>query len=273
MSKIIHTKSNNPGSMIYLPHGGGPWPLLGDHRHLDLIDFLKDITSTLIQPSAILMISAHWETDIPTVTSGESPGLIYDYRGFPEQTYSIKYPAPGYPLLAEKIVQLLEKHSIPATTNDSRGFDHGFFVPLKLMYPEAVIPCVQLSLLDSLDPVEHIRLGKALADLQEDNLLIIGSGASFHNLRAFHEIPTMAAQSKNEAFEQWLIETLVSGRLTESERMQRLENWELAPAARYCHPREEHLLPLHVCCGIASAPAERVIEVEFLGKKASAYIW
>lgn len=273
MSRVIQEKSNIPGSMIYLPHGGGPWPLLGDHRHLDLIEFLKEVVSTLIKPSAILMISAHWETDIPSVTGSKSPGLLYDYYGFPEKTYAIEYPTPGYPQLADKIVRVLEKNAIPAIADDSRGFDHGFFVPLKIMYPEATIPCVQISLLDSLDPGEHIRLGRALADLQEDNLLIIGSGASFHNLRAFHEAPSDEAQSKNEAFEQWLIDTLSNEQLSEEERMRRLEDWESAPAARYCHPREEHLLPLHVCCGIASAPAERVIEVEFLGKKTSAYIW
>lgn len=273
MFKNIHTKNNNPGSIIYLPHGGGPWPLLGDHRHLDLIDFLKEVVSALLKPSAILIISAHWETDIPTVTSGKSPELIYDYYGFPEETYAIEYPAPGCPQLAEKIVEAFSEHAIPATASGSRGFDHGLFVPLKIMYPEATIPCVQLSLLASLDPGEHIRCGRALADLREDNLLIIGSGASFHNLRAFREIPTEEAQSKNEAFEQWLIDTLVNEQLSEEARIQRLANWESGPAARYCHPREEHLLPLHVCYGIASAPAERVIEVEFLGKKSSAYIW
>ncbi len=273
MSKIIKKRDNKPGSIIYLPHGGGPWPLLGDHRHLDLIDFLKKVGSNLIEPSAILMISAHWETDFPTVTTSNTPELIYDYYGFPDETYAIKYPAPGYPELANKIVRRLGHHNITAKNDESRGFDHGMFVPLKIMYPEATIPCIQLSLLNSLDPSEHIRIGKALADLPDNNLLIIGSGSSFHNLKAFHEAVTEQTQANNDAFEEWLINTLTNKQLSEEERAHMLKNWASAPAARYCHPREEHLLPLHVCYGMASAPAECVIEVEFLGKKTSAYIW
>ncbi len=228
MSKIIKVKSSNPGSIIYLPHGGGPWPLLGDHRHLDLIDFLEKVGANLIKPSAILVISAHWETDLPTVTSGSTPELIYDYSGFPDETYAIKYSAPGYPELASKIVGSLKKHGITAKNDDSRGFDHGFFVPLKIMYPEATIPCVQLSLLNSLEPGEHIRIGRALADLSEPNLLTIGSGSSFHNLRAFHEVVTEETQSNNIAFEKWLINTLTSEQLSEEERTHKLENWASA---------------------------------------------
>jgi len=273
MPNDIYNKSNAPGSIIYLPHGGGPWPLLGDDRHTDLIHFLETIVATLIKPSAILIISGHWEEEQVTVTGGATPPLLYDYYGFPEETYTITYPAPGNVPLAEKIVKKLQKQNIAATTDDSRGFDHGVFVPLKIMYPEASIPCVQLSLINTLRPEEHIAIGRALADLQEENLLIIGSGSSFHNLRAFHEPQTEQSQADNNAFEKWLAETMSSKQLSEEKRAQRLENWLAAPAARYCHPREEHLLPLHVCYGIASAPATRIVEVSFLGKKTSACIW
>ncbi len=268
-----YRRGGQPGKVIYIPHGGGPWPLLGDHRHVDLIRFLEEVPALLVKPSAILVISGHWEEKRVTVTGGSAPPLFFDYYGFPEETYKITYPAPGEPALAGKIVKVLENHGIQADFDDQRGFDHGVFVPLKIMYPEATIPCVQLSLLSSLHPAEHIAIGRALADLQEENLLIIGSGASFHNLRAFHEEPTKEATAANESFEKWLIDTLSNENMSEKERERRLDNWQSAPAARYCHPREEHLLPLHVCYGITSSPTDLVVEVEFLGKKTSSYIW
>jgi len=261
------------GSVIYIPHGGGPWPLLGDPRHRDLIDFLTKIPSFLVKPSAILVISGHWEEELPTVNSGTAPPLFYDYYGFPEESYRITYPAPGDPSLADAVVGLLEQDGIEAGYDDQRGFDHGVFVPLKIMYPEATIPCVQLSLVNSLNPAEHIRIGRALSALREENLLIIGSGASFHNLRAFHEEPSEEAQMRNESFEKWLIDTLSDEQLSEKKRARILEEWESAPAARYCHPREEHLLPLHVCYGIGSAAARQIYEIEMMGKKTSSYIW
>jgi len=200
IEKNENRRGDQPGKVIYIPHGGGPWPLLGEPRHKDLIAFLEKVPSLLVKPSAILVISAHWEEKRPTVTSGSTPSLFYDYYGFPEESYKITYPAPGDPALADRIVKVLEKHGIPADFDNQRGFDHGVFVPLKIMYPQATVPCVQLSLLSSLNPAEHIRIGRALASLQEKNLLIIGSGASFHNLRAFHEDPTEEATAGNESF-------------------------------------------------------------------------
>lgn len=199
--------------------------------------------------------------------------LIYDYYGFPEESYDIEYPAPGEPLLAHKIFNLLRGHGIEANLNDQRGFDHGLFVPLKIMYPDASIPCVQLSLVNSLKPIDHIQIGKALAGIMEDRVLIIGSGFSFHNLRAFFVPPTRETQLRNESFEKWLIDTCSNNQLNEIEREHRLVNWENAPAARYCHPREEHLLPLHVCYGVVRMPTEKVFTFEVMGKKASAYLW
>lgn len=266
--------SNTPlSSVLYLSHGGGPLPLLGDKNHQNLIRFMREITPTLTKPSAILVISAHWEENIPTITSGALPALIYDYYGFPKETYEIKYPAPGSPTLANKIFNLLKNAGIEAKLDSQRGFDHGLFVPLKIMYPDADIPCVQLSLVNSLQPEEHIQIGKALADLRKDNVLIIGSGFSFHNIKEFFASSTQQTQAMNESFEQWLMDTCSSSQLTEPEREQRLINWESAPAARYCHPREEHLLPLHVCYGVASTAANRVFEFEIMGKMASAYLW
>jgi len=272
-TEIMNRNGGRSGSVIYIPHGGGPWPLLGDPRHKKLTGFLEAVTSSLVKPSAILIISGHWEEKRPTVTGGIAPPLFYDYYGFPEESYKITYPAPGEPALADRVVKVLETHGIQADSDNHRGFDHGAFVPLKIMYPQATIPCVQLSLINSLNPIEHIRIGRALADLDEENLLIIGSGASFHNLRAFHEEPTIEATEANESFEAWLIETLSNKKMSEEEREGRLETWGNAPGARFCHPREEHLLPLHVCYGIAASPAGQIFEIEFMEKKTSSYIW
>ena len=270
----MNSESNNlQSSVLYLSHGGGPLPLLGDQDHLDMLNFIRKVTPTLIKPSAILVISAHWEENKPTITSGAFPSLIYDYYGFPKEAYEIKYHAPGAPKLANKIFNLLGSAGIEAQLDDKRGFDHGLFVPLKLMYPNANIPCVQLSLVNSLQSEAHIRIGKALADLRKDNVLVIGSGFSFHNLNAFFAPSTQQSQSMNQAFEQWLMDTCSNRQITEEQREHRLINWESAPAARYCHPREEHLLPLHVCYGVAGTAAKKVFEFEIMGKMASAYSW
>jgi 4,5-DOPA dioxygenase extradiol len=266
--------SLNPLSpVLFLSHGGGPMPLLGDASHHQLIQFTQEITQTFTKPAAILVISAHWEENQPTITSAAFPALIYDYNGFPKEAYEIKYPLSGAPELANKVFNLLKNADIAAKLDDQRGFDHGVFVPLKLMYPQADIPCVQLSLVNNLQPQQHIQIGKALADLRNDNVLIIGSGFSFHNMRAFFTPAKNESQAMNAAFEQWLVNTCSSTQYTEAEREQRLVHWESAPAARYCHPREEHLLPLLVCYGAAGAAAKQVFALEILGKISSAYIW
>ena len=259
--------------VFYTSHGAGPLPLLGDESHGEMLDCLQHIATTFEKPSAILVISAHWEAAIPTITSGEHPPLIYDYYGFPRESYEIQYPAPGDPGLAQRIYGSLKKKGIDAVLDDARGFDHGLFVPLKIMYPGADIPCVQLSLVNSLSAVEHIRIGTALAGLEKHNVLVVGSGFSFHNLQAFLSPPTSEIRSMNEAFEQWLMDTSSNPDLSENERTQRLVNWERAPHARFCHPREEHLLPLHVCYGMAQSPATRVFTFEIMGIQASCYLW
>lgn len=266
--------SLNPLSpVLFLSHGGGPMPLLGDASHQDLIQFTQEITQTFTKPSAILVISAHWEESQPTIASAAFPPLIYDYNGFPKEAYEIKYPAHGAPELANKVFNLLNSAGVAAKLDIQRGFDHGVFVPLKLMYPQADIPCAQLSLVNSLQTQQHIQIGKALASLRNDNVLIIGSGFTFHNMGAFFAPATKETQAMNMAFEQWLVDTCCSNQYTEAEREQKLIHWESAPAARYCHPREEHLLPLMVCYGAAGAAAKKVFVLEILGKMSSAYIW
>jgi 4,5-DOPA dioxygenase extradiol len=248
-------------------------PLLGDPGHKNMVAFLKRITPELGKPSAILVISAHWEEAQPTITSAASPSLVYDYYGFPEESYQIKYPAPGDPALAKKIHELLRGNGIDSRMDDRRGFDHGLFVPLKIMYPDARIPSVQLSLVAGLDPEAHIRLGSVLSELRDLDVLIVGSGFSFHNLREFFSSGQGQPDEKNEAFQQWLIDTCANKGISREERESRLIAWENAPSARYCHPREEHLIPLHVCCGMAGSPADVVFDGEVLGKRALGLLW
>lgn len=265
----MNVKSN----VLFISHGGGPMPLLGDPGHREMVVQLTEIASILPKPSAILVISAHWEEAVPTITSGGTPSLIYDYFGFPPESYDIKYPCLGEPVLAEQVYDVLEKAGISARLDERRGFDHGVFVPLKLMYPQADIPCVQLSLVNSLDAKTHLAIGRALQALDYENLLVIGSGFSFHNMRAFFAPDTPEVRTANEAFEDWLEETCTHVGMEEAARAERLVHWDRAPYARFCHPREEHLLPLHVCYGMAEKPSDTHISATILGKKSGILYW
>ncbi|MDI9246422.1 class III extradiol ring-cleavage dioxygenase [Marinobacter sp. CHS3-4] len=260
-------------NVVFLSHGGGPMPLLGDPGHQAMVDALSAMAERLAKPSAILVISAHWEAERPTITAGATPPLIYDYYGFPEEAYRIEYPCPGHPALAQQIQKALGQAGIASALDEDRGFDHGLFVPLALMYPEADIPCVQLSLVNTLDAETHIALGRALQSLDVDNLLVIGSGFSFHNMKAFFSADSDAVETQNQLFEAWLQQTCTEPSMTEDERARRLMDWEKAPAARFCHPREEHLLPLHVCYGLAGRAADWSQSVRILGRVSSLFFW
>jgi len=264
---------NTETDVLFISHGGGPMPLLGDPGHREMVARLTEVAGKLRKPSAILVVSAHWEASVPTITSSARPPLIYDYSGFPPEAYNIQYPCPGEPKLACQIYQALDQAGIRARLDDQRGFDHGLFVPLKLMYPAADIPCIQLSLVNSLDASTHLAIGKALQAVDYDNLLVIGSGFSFHNMRAFFSANTSEVQARNQAFEDWLEETCADNSMPESERAERLAHWDLAPHARFCHPREEHLLPLHVCYGLANKASDAHISATILGKKSGMFYW
>ncbi len=258
--------------ITYLSHGGGPMPLLGDESHIAMIDFMHALPGIIEIPEAIVVISAHWEEREATILSASKPGMLYDYYGFPKETYEVRYPAPGDPALAARIAELLAASGIRARMDPSRGYDHGHFIPLMMMYPEAEIPSIQISLVAGLDPGAHIALGAALRPLLAENILVIGSGFSFHNLRAFSRDGGAARDPENDAFQDWLAETC-TGAMDRAERERRLLAWSGAPGARYCHPREEHLLPLHVCAGMADGPATKVFDDCILGKRAVAFLW
>ncbi len=232
----------------FLSHGGGPWPFMMDqvgHLYAQLDASLRAIPGQLPeQPKAILVITAHWEGRQFMLSSAPKPPMIYDYGGFPAHTYQIQYPAPGQPALAAQVKQLLDAGGFPALLDAQRGFDHGTFSALYPVYPQADMPIVQLSLRQDLDPQAHLEVGRLLAPLREQGILIVGSGLSFHNLRAFNAQGAAASR----AFDDWLRATMA---LPANERRERLLAWESAPAARMAHPREEHLLPLMVVLGAA----------------------
>ena len=208
-----------------------------------LADMPRQIAAT---PKAVLMISAHWEERDFTLTSNPTPPMIYDYGGFPDYTYQIRYDAPGDPSLAARTRQMIEEAGMPARLDAERGFDHGAFTPLKVIYPAADVPVVQLSLKRGLDPETHLALGRALAPLREQGVLIVGSGLSYHNLREFF---SSRGWGPSREFDAWLNGVLLGGR--PEDRFRLLAAWEAAPSARAAHPREEHLLPLMVAVGAA----------------------
>ncbi|PRC93051.1 DODA-type extradiol aromatic ring-opening family dioxygenase [Solimicrobium silvestre] len=233
----------------FISHGGGPWPFMKTEygqTYAKLEATLQDMPRQLgVTPKAILVISAHWEEAEFTVQANATPGMIYDYSGFPEHTYHISYPAPGSPELAKQVQALIEQAGFAAKLDLQRGFDHGTYSALFPIYPNADIPIVQLSLKAHLDPASHIALGRALAPLRQQGILIIGSGLSYHNLRQFG--PSGYAASRE--FDDWLQDTLIQS--DSIRRVEKLLAWSQAPSARAAHPREEHLLPLMVALGAA----------------------
>ncbi len=232
----------------FISHGGGPWPYMPGLRkalqqlEISLVDIVRQIGGP---PKAVLMITGHWEQPSFTVSSGAHPGMIYDYSGFPAETYEVVYPAPGSPELAQRVIDLAAQRGIEVASDAQRGFDHGTFTPLAVMFPDAQVPVVQVSLKLGYDPAEHWALGEALAPLRDEGVLILGSGLSYHNLRQFGP----GAAEPSAKFDAWLQDTLVRGPVASRESA--LMKWEQAPAARQAHPREDHLVPLMAALGAA----------------------
>ena len=256
----------------FINHGGGPCffldpgPMRNSWRELEA--YLCDFARTLDKlPRAILIISGHWEEAWPTVNAGIKPSLLFDYSGFPEHTYRLTWPAPGLPDLALRICDLLRMNGIESDSDSSRGWDHGVFVPLKVMFPDADIPTVQLSLQQGLDPATHLDIGRALAPLRNEDVLIIGSGQTYHNMSGFMHRGS-AADPAAEAFNEWLCKALIDG----VTRDHSLIEWALAPGARQAQPYEDHLLPLMVAAGAAAGePGNVVFQAHVHGKPISGF--
>lgn len=234
---------------VYIPHGGGPcffmeWTMGAPDSWDRLGVWLRGYVDGLAaRPRAVLVVSAHWEEPRVTVQTGAAPGLLFDYYGFPEHTYRLRFPAAGAPECAAVARELLESAGIECGESPDRPFDHGVFVPLMLMFPDADVPIFQTSLHASLDANLHIEVGSALEPLREQGVLIVASGMSYHNLPDFmgHRRP-----EASQAFDDWLNGLSA---LSAPERRRALAQWVDAPAARLAHPREEHLLPLMVAAG------------------------
>lgn len=268
------TQSRQPS--IFLPHGGGPcffmdWTWGPPDTWDATRRFLEGLAETLPEkPKALLVVSGHWEEPAFTASAAQNPQLIFDYSGFPEHTYKLTWPAPGDPGLAERAAGLLKEAGLKTDLSKTRGFDHGVFVPLKVAFPQADIPVVTLSLAagpaGQLDPEAHLEAGRALAPLRDEGVLIVGSGMSFHNLRAYMRPGTRELARE---FDDWLTRAVES---PAGQREEQLRNWADAPQARFAHPREEHLIPLMVAAGAGGeAPGKRIFSDEPMDSAISAY--
>ena len=229
--------------VLFVSHGAPTLPL----EPGDTGAVWRMLGERLPKSSAILVISAHWESPVPTVSRAIRPETIHDFSGFPAQLYQLQYPAPGAPDLAQAAARALQRAGIPVQFDDTRGLDHGAWVPLSLMYPAADIPVTQLSLQPDKDAAWHIALGRALQPLREQGVLIMGSGSITHNLRAVFNHPSGAAVPEwVSEFCDWMAEKIKTGDLEALSAYR-----TLAPHAAQNHPADEHLLPLFVALGAA----------------------
>ncbi len=243
-----------------------PRPVLGEiDKHSPAAQWFRQLSKQLSLPSkpkAVLVISAHWETtDIVQINAQQQhPQLLYDYYGFPAEAYQLQYNPPGDLNLANRVQSLLEQAGIQAQLNDQRNFDHGVFIPMKLIYPDADIPIVSMSILDNLSPAQHLAIGKALAPLRKEQILIIGSGSSVHGFQV--------TEKESDAFMNELTKVLTTS--DEKERENVLNNWEeKLPFARQNHPREEHFIPLHVIVGAAGSDHGELINPNVIKTQAA----
>ncbi len=234
---------------LFVPHGGGPCFFMNpgaapDPMWRPMQAYLAGLVASLPErPRAILMISGHWEAERPTVHVGERPPLLFDYYGFPEHTYRLRWDAAGTPDVARRAAALLQGAGFATGEEAARGWDHGVFIPMMVAVPDADIPLVQLSLDRSLDPAAHIAMGRALAPLRDEGVLIVGSGMSFHNLRARGPSVTAVAEAWDDALTAAVTDPAPDA------RAERVAAWESLPHARFAHPEAEHLLPLMVALG------------------------
>lgn len=244
---------------LFVSHGAPTLAIDDSAAH----QFLRSYGQHLGKPKAILMLSAHFEAPFATVTASLAPETVYDFWGFPKELYDITYPAPGDPDLAARIGTLMGDGGIPVQADATRGLDHGAWVPLSLMYPEADVPVVQLSIDPRQGPEYHFRLGELLRPLRDEGVLIVGSGGATHNLRgAFQSAPGAPTPEWVVEFREWLAETVKNDR-----RDDLVHYRERGPSAVQNHPTEEHFFPLLAAMG-ATQPYEsrqRIHESETYG--------
>ncbi|CAN5319204.1 class III extradiol ring-cleavage dioxygenase [soil metagenome] len=235
--------------VFFISHGGGPWPWVDGMRQQfakterELIQLPKRLPT---KPKAVVVVTGHWEAPEFTVATAAKPPMDYDYTGFPAHTYKLQYPAPGSAAVSARVDQLLTEAGFKTAHDDQQGFDHGTFVPMALMYPDADVPVVLLSMKSRYDAAEHIKVGQALQPLRDEGVLIMGSGLTYHNMRGFGRPESTKPATDFEAY----LNTAIT-QPSEEKRNDMLVHWEQAPAARQVHPREDHLIPLMVVAGAA----------------------
>lgn len=226
---------------LFVSHGSPTLPLESSAATA----FLRQLGRALGRPEAVLVVSAHWDTVRPAVSSATEPETIYDFYGFPPELYRLRYPAPGAPGLADRVAALLAARELPAQIDPERGLDHGAWTPLILMYPDADIPVTQLSIQSRLGPRHHVRLGEALRPLRDEGVLIFASGGATHNLRELrHQRGSPVPQPWTVEFNEWLADVLKARRTDDL-----IAYREKAPHAVRNHPTDEHLIPLFVAFG------------------------
>lgn len=231
--------------VLFLSHGS---PMLA-LQNIPAHRFLSSLGPSLERPAAIVVISAHWETTMPMITSDKTNATIHDFGGFPAELFKLTYPAPGAPELAERVADLLGAAGLRTAVEHGRGLDHGAWVPLLLMWPDHTIPVLQLSVQSGLGPGHHLQLGRALAEQRRENVLVIASGSFTHNLRALQRGLTGTDATEPEwvsAFADWMHTAIMTGRTCDL-----VSYRHLAPFAAENHPTDEHILPLFAAIGAA----------------------
>lgn len=262
---------------LFVNHGGGPLPLLGDKDHVGLTVFLRDELKkhvNLKEIKAIILVTAHWEENIVTISSGKHHDLYFDYYGFPPESYKYTYDAPGDPETAERIHEALKTAGIPSKLDPKRGWDHGVFVPMMLINPAADIPIIQVSVLKNQDPEDHYKLGQVLNEFRKEGIAVFGSGMSYHNMRQFR-FGRNNNRVVNKEFDDYLFKVCTAEE--EKARRDGLLLWREQTGANEAHPIEaaEHLMPLLVIAGAGGSKAgERIFNWDMSGTfRLSGFIW
>jgi 4,5-DOPA dioxygenase extradiol len=265
---MISSTVKNYISPIFIGHGGGPLPILNDPSHFEMLNSIKLLKKSISKPKEILVISAHWEEKEFTILTNQNPKLLYDYYGFPEESYNLNYPIKLAKNLNEKIFRILEDKEIKYNKDDQRDFDHGVFIPLMLLFSDLDVPVTQISLKKNFNPEDHINLGRVLSELSEEGVLVLASGMSFHNMRAFFTKSYSSDLQKSEKFHTYLKNIFSRDNdMLKDKRLELLKDWENAEGARFAHPREEHLVPLFVAAGASKDLIGFIQEYEMMNAK------
>lgn len=281
-SLLTTTTNMTRAPVIAFSHGGGPMPLLGDPSHAQIVSSLRNRVPSILKlntadkPRAICLVTAHWSEHVPHISSGAAYKLYYDYYNFPAEAYKLKYPAPGSPEVAQEVAAAMKEEGLKPVLDEERNWDHGVFVPMMLVRPEADIPIVQISVLNSEDPVEHLAMGRALGRLREQNVVIVGSGfASMHNTRVMMsgEMREPSFKAKNDEWSRAVTDAACE--VDEAKREEKFKEWRKWPHAYQMHPRGggEHFLPLVVAAGAGGEGKAKFYADEYKGTDMYSYYW